>query len=164
MRCGYDLSPNRSVNADAPRARLRPPSGSPATLVSLGAMSPDRSRFLRLSLIFASLHLAGTVVSTLLAFAWGMSRFDRAMPSSEPLAEVAIARIAELLSQPIRVVLESVGIVGAPPPVQWLLLGCNSVLWGVAAAAIWWRLTRRSTRTSRVRGFARSGPPVSLVR
>ena len=126
-------------------------------------MSPH-SRFLRLVAILAAVHLVLALGSLATSYTLGMSRFD----ASEFLEPSAIERVAtgasNVLFQPIMSILGVLGPGSHSSLVQWFALGCNSLLWGLAVALVFWRLTRRSTRTPTDGPSAPPSGPVSLVR
>ena len=112
----------------------------------------------RLIVVFALVHLVLALVSFATSYTLAMSRFDAA----QLLEPSAIERIAtgasNVLFQPAVFLLRVFAPGSHSSLVQWFAFACNSLLWGLAVALAFWRLTRRST------GRPASGPPVNLVR
>jgi len=104
-----------------------------------------RSRFLRLVAILAVVHLVLALGSFATSFTLVMSRFDAA----ESLEPSAIERVAtgasNVLFQPVASILAVLWPGSHTSLAQWFALGCNGLLWGLAVALVFWRLTRRST-------------------
>jgi hypothetical protein len=126
-------------------------------------MSPQ-SRFLRLVAVLAAVQLMLALGSLATSYTLVMSRFDAA-GFLEPSAIEGFANGASaVLFQPV------VAIHGFLEPgshsslVQWFALGCNSLLWGLTVALVFWRLTRRSTPIPTGGPSPPPSRPVNLVR
>ena len=108
-------------------------------------MSSPRLKFLRFAGLFAVVHLLISVASLLTSFGLGMSRFDDSKaPVATPL-ELVSSNVAGILLQPAESVYSLAPPGSLSSSVQWLVLAANSALWGLLLAAVFWRLTRRST-------------------
>lgn len=126
-------------------------------------MSPH-SRLLRLAVILAAVHLVLALGSLATSCTLGMSRFD-AGEFREPSAIEHVATAASnVLFQPVMFILGVLGPGSHSPLVQWLAFGGNSLLWGLAVALVYWRLTRRSTRPPSGGPSAPTSGPADLVR
>jgi hypothetical protein len=126
-------------------------------------MSP-RSRLLRLVAIIAAAHLVLALGSLATSYTLAMSRFD-AGEFREPSVIERVATVAsDVLFQPVMSILGVPGPGAHSSPVQWFALGCNSLLWGLAVALVFWRLTRRSTRPPAGGPSAPPRGPVDLDR
>lgn len=122
------------------------------------------SRFLRLVAILAVIHLVVSLGSLATSYTLGMSRFD-APKFLEPSAIERVATGAsDVLFQPAMSIVRVLGPGPHSSLVQWLALGCNSLLWGLVLALMFWRLTRRSTRTPTGGFSAPPSGPGNLVR
>ena len=108
-------------------------------------MSPH-SRLLRLVAILAAVHLALALGSLATSYTLGMSRFDVGEFRKPSAIERVATGASNVLFQPVMFILGVLGPGSHSSLVQWFALGCNSLLWGLAVALVFWRLTRRSTR------------------
>jgi hypothetical protein len=122
-------------------------------------MSP-KSRFLRLVAILAAVHLALALGSLATSYTLVMSRFDAAEFLEPTVVERFANGASDVLFQPVMAILGFLEPGSHSSLVQWFALGCNSLLWGLAAALVFWRLTRRSTRSPT---GGPSAPPSGLV-
>jgi hypothetical protein len=107
-------------------------------------MSP-RFRLLRLVALLAAVHLALALGSLATSYTLGMSRFDAAeFREPSPIERVANGA-SNVLFQPVMFVLGVLAPGSHSRLVQWLAFGFNSLLWGLAVALVFRRLTRHST-------------------
>ncbi len=122
-------------------------------------MSP-RSRLLRLVVVLAAVHLVLALGSLATSYTLGMSRFDAVEFRAPSAIERAATGASNVLFQPVRFILGVLGPGSHSTPLQWFALGGNSLLWGLAAALLLWRPTRRSRRAP---DDGPSGPPPGPV-
>ena len=120
-------------------------------------MSPHL-RLCRLVAVFAAAHLLLALVSLATSYTLGMSRFDAAQFVQPSAIERIATGASDVLFQPAMFLLGVFAPGSHSSFVQWFVLGCNSLLWGLAVALAVWRLTQRST------GRPASGPPVNSIR
>ena len=126
-------------------------------------MSPH-PRLLRLVAILALVHLVLAFGSLATSYTLGMSRFD-AGEFREPSAIERIATGASnVLFQPVKFILGVLGSGSHSSLVQWFAVGGNSLLWALAVALVFRRLTRRSARPPTGGPSAPPSGPVNLVR
>ena len=117
-------------------------------------MSPNL-RLRRLIIIFAAGHLVLALGSLATSYTLGMSRFDAAASVDSSALESVATDASNVLFQPATFFLGISGPGSHSSFVQWFALGCNSLLWGLGLALVFWCLTLRLKRTH-VRG-ARAG-------
>jgi len=110
-------------------------------------MSPHL-RLLRLIAAFAAAHFVLALGSLGASYTLGMSRFDAAQFLEPSAIERVASGASNVLFQPAMSILGMLAPGSHSSFVQWFTLGCNSLLWGFAVAVVFWRLTRRSTRTA----------------
>ena len=108
-------------------------------------MSPH-SRLLRLVALLAAVHLALALGSLATSYTLGMARFDAAEFREPSAIERVATGASNVLFQPVMSVLGVLAPGSHSSPVQWLAVGGNSLLWGLAAALVFRRPTRQSTR------------------
>jgi hypothetical protein len=143
---------------------FRPPVAAGRLANTLGANMSPRSRLLRLVVILAAVHQLLALGSLATSYTLGMSRFD-AGEFREPSAIERVATGASnVLFQPVIFILGVLGPGSHSTLVQWFAFGGNSLLWGLAVALLFWRLTQRSTRTPTGGPSAPPPGPVNLVR
>jgi hypothetical protein len=109
-------------------------------------MSPHL-RLWQLIAAFAAVHLVSALGSLALSYTLVMSRFDAAVFVEPSIVERVATGASEVLFEPASSILGVLGPRSHASFVQWFAVGCNSLLWGLGLALVFWRLTRRSTRT-----------------
>lgn len=138
--------------------------GPPVSSYSSGASMPPHSRLLRLVAIPAAIHLVLALGSLATSYTLGMSRFDAAEFREPSVIERAATGASNILFQPVMFILGVLGPGSHSPLVQWFAFGGNSLLWGLAVALVFRRLTRRSTRPPAGGPSAPPSGPVDPVR
>ena len=108
-----------------------------------------RSRFWVLVAMFAAAHLFLALGSLATSYALGMSRFDAAVFLDPSAVERIATEASGILFEPAVSILRALAPGSHSRYAQWFALACNSLLWGLGLAFIYWRLIRRSTRTPR---------------
>ena len=112
----------------------------------LGANMSPHSRLLRLVAILAAVHPVLALGSLATSYTLGMSRFDAGELREPSAIERVATGASNVLFQPVMFIVGVLGPGSHSSLVQWLAFGGNSLLWGLAMALVFRRLTRRSTR------------------
>ncbi len=89
------------------------------------------TRFVAYAVGTAAVHLVVAVGSSFVAFSMGMARFDSGTPPG--VIEETAARVSQVLLQPALSMCCSHGVSSLP---QWLLIGSNSLLWGLLLSGL----------------------------
>lgn len=93
-----------------------------------------------------------------------MARFDAGEFGEPSVIERVATGAANVLFQPVMFILGLLGPGSYSSLVQWFAFEANSLLWGLAVALAFWRLTRRSKRTPTGGPSAPPSGQVDLVR
>jgi hypothetical protein len=89
------------------------------------------------------LHFFVLAMSFVVSFSFVMERFDDGGPIT--IREQIASTLTNVLSFPARLLWQQWASPDIPNIVEWLVVGANSVLWGLVVSYAWGRLRPRRT-------------------